>query len=104
MLKPGESFTPKEMAAIVREIASSGDGEFESQGSSCIIRGQDAYLQIDYQSAAHIKEESEEIAEQFGIPCAACTVRYEMEGDDPDMLFFNDYLLINEKLYATGKF
>lgn len=27
-----------------------------------------------------------------------------MVGNDPDMLFFNDYLLINEKLYATGKF
>lgn len=63
MLKPGESFTPEEMAATVREVSSSGEGKFESQGSSCVIRAQKAYLQIDYHAAAHIQGESEEIAE-----------------------------------------
>jgi hypothetical protein len=104
MLKPGQSFTPKEMAALVREVSAAGEGRFESQRGSCAIRAQDAYLQIDFADGVHIKQESGEIAAEFGIPCANCTVRYEMEGNDPDMQFFNDYLLINEKLYVTGKF
>lgn len=104
MLKPGESFTPAEMAAVVRDVSAMSDAHFESQTNSCVLRSGNSYLQIDYHSAPHIKEESEEIAEQFGLSCADCTTRYEMEGDDPDMLFFNDYLLINEKLVGTGKF
>lgn len=50
------------------------------------VRG-NSYLQIDYHSAPRIKEESEEIAEQFGLLCRDSTTRYEMRGDDPDMLF-----------------
>ena len=61
-------------------------------------------LQIDHNNAPDVIEESQEIADDFDIACAACAVRFEISGDDPDMKLFNDYLLVVEKLEATGSF
>jgi hypothetical protein len=51
-----------------------------------------------------VVNESNEIAERFGVPSQGCRTRFEMSGNDPDMTLFNDYLLINERLQAMGNF
>jgi hypothetical protein len=61
-------------------------------------------LDLVWHNAGHVVEESNEIAERFGVPSQGCRARFEMAGDDPDMELFNDYLLINERLQDTGKF
>ncbi|MCY2995927.1 MAG: hypothetical protein NTY19_49965, partial [Planctomycetota bacterium] len=63
-----------------------------------------SYLRVDYNDEPHVIEESKEIAVDCGIPCGQCAARYEMSGDDPEMELFNDYLLVSERLDATGQF
>ena len=67
-------------------------------------KGAHSRLTIEFNDAPHVVEESQEIAEAFGIPCGQCDARFEMSGDDPDMELFNDYLLVNERLDAAGCF
>jgi len=104
MIKPSCSFGLDEMDSLIHEVAKSGNADYERQDQSFIIRHADAYLQVDFHSASFIQEESQEIADDCGLDCAGCRERYEMEGDDPDMELFNDYVLINKRLQATGKF
>lgn len=58
----------------------------------------------------HIAEESAEIAERFAKNhperdrIAACQCRFATSGDDdPDMIYFNDYLFIGEAAQRLGK-
>ncbi len=104
MLKSGEEFPPPEMHRLVDRVCVTGDGSLAIDGDSCIVSNGDAFIRIDYASSDDVAVESREIAEFAGMDCAECSTRYEMHGEDMDMLLFNDYLLILERISATGKF
>lgn len=104
MLKPEASFTVDQLYALVMEVVASGEAIVERDVEAIRITTDSATLNIDWNDDAHVIEESHEIAAEFGVPSQGCPARFEMAGDDPDMDFFNDYLIINEKLQATGKF
>jgi hypothetical protein len=104
MLKPDASFTVDELHALVADVTRTKSAAVEREGSHVRVAVGSASLLIAWHNAAHIVEESNEIAERFGVPSQGCRARFEMAGDDPDMELFNDYLLINERLQATGKF
>lgn len=104
MLKPGASFTVDELHALVVDVMKSGEAVVEREGSHVRVTAASGSLDIAWHNAAHVVEESDEIAERFGVPSHGCKSRFEMAGDDPDMELFNDYLLINERLQASGKF
>lgn len=104
MLKSGASFTVEELHAVVLSVMQSKPKAVERNGSHIRIATGSGSLNISWNNAAHVVEESNEIAERFGAPSQGLCARFEMTGDDPDMELFNDYLLINERLQETGKF
>ena len=104
MLKQGEEFSPQEMHELVKDVCDTGEASFGAVDSSCVIRDDESYIQIDYAASPDVATESKEIAEFANMDCAECTVRFEMNGQDIDMLLFNDYLLVLEKISATNKF
>lgn len=104
MLKPDESFTVDELHALVFDAMRTGSAAVEREGGRVRVTAGSGSLDIAWHNAAHVVEESIEIAERFGVPSQGCRARIAMAGDDPDMELFNDYLLINERLQATGKF
>lgn len=104
MLKRNTTFFLDDLEIMVREVAASSAGTIERRNTSIILKSADAFLQIDFNNAPHVIEESKEIAKNCNIACAECVSRFEMYGDDLEMELFNDYLLINERLNDTGKF
>jgi hypothetical protein len=104
MLKPDASFSVDEVHALVVDVMNSEAAAVEREGSRVRVTTGSGSLDIVWDDAGHVVEESNEIAERFGVPSQGCRARLEMAGDDPDMELFNDYLLINERLQATGKF
>ena len=88
---------------IVSDVAASRGYVVERDVGHIRLVAGAASLVIGWSTAPHVVDESNEIAEQFAIPCAGCHTRLEMSGDDPDMELFNDYLLINERLQETGQ-
>lgn len=104
MLKPGASFAVDELHALVVEVVDGGEAAVEREGGVIRIAAGDGVLTIEWDNAAHVVDESNEIAEQYGVPSRGCAARLVMSGDDPDMDLLNDYALINERLHATGKF
>jgi hypothetical protein len=104
MLKPDATFSLEDMESILRDVAESGEGLVERQGTSIFLRSSDSYLQIDFNNEPFVIEESKEIAADRDIACGECAARFEMASDDPDMELFNDYLLVNERLDETGNF
>jgi hypothetical protein len=104
MLKPDASFTVDELHALVVDVMNSKAAAVEREGNHVRVTTGSGSLDIVWHNAGHVVEESNEIAERFGVPSQGCRARFEMAGDDPDMELFNDYLLINERLQDTGKF
>ena len=105
MLKPDASFTVDELhALIVNVVKAAGSAAVEREGSHVRVTAGSGSIDITWRNSAYVVEESNEIAERFGVPLQGCRARFEMSGDDPEMELFNDYLLINERLQATGKF
>src|SRR5262245_24061317 len=104
MLKPDASFTVDELHAIVGDVMKTGAAAVEREGSLVNVTAGSGSLDIAWHNEAHVVEESNEIAERFGVPSQGCRARFEMAGDDPEMELFNNYLLINERLQETGKF
>ena len=104
MLKPDAAFTVDELHALVVDVVKSGEAAVERKGSHVRVAARSGWLDIAWHNSGYVLEESNEIAERFSVPSQGCRARFEMAGDDPDMELFNDYLVINERLQATGKF
>jgi hypothetical protein len=104
MLKPGSTFSVDDLERIALDIAASDGAAVERKHSRVRITAGSAILDIAWDAAPHVAEESNEIAERYAIPCEGCRGRFEMEGDDPEMELFNSYLMINERLQAIGCF
>jgi hypothetical protein len=92
------------MHRLIAEVVDASLATVERYGNQTRITSGSGYLSIDWNTAAHVIVESDEIADRFKIPCRGCSARFEMDGRDSDMVLFNDYLLINERLEATGHF
>lgn len=103
MLKPGTQFTIDELYELVTAAVSSGSAAVEKGEGYVRVMSSGGYLDIVRSDADHVVVESDELAEQFGIPSRGCRERFEMSGDDPGMELFNDYLFIGEGLQATGR-
>ena len=104
MLKPGSTFTVEEMLEVVQKVAAGGVGSVTRTGSTIRLETAAGYFELTLNTSDYVIEESNEIAQQFGIACRDCASRFEMTGQDSDMELFNDYLIINERLQALGKF
>ena len=104
MLKPDASCAVEELHALVSDVMKSGAGTVERKGNHVRVTSGTGSLEIAWHDSAYVADESDEIAERFGVPSEGCRAQFEMAGDDPDMELFNDYLLTNERLQATGKF
>jgi hypothetical protein len=104
MIRPGTMFSRDEMLSVVTDVARSGTGAVRVVGDSIRIELGSAFLQVDFDHAPHVLEESREIAETLGIDCAASVARFVMFGDDPGMDLFNEHVLICERLEETGRF
>ena len=104
MLKPNVSLTTDELHSILIDITRSMSRNVERDGNRLRVTTEGACLAITWNDSPHVMEESNEIAERFGVPSRGCRARFEMAGEDPDMELLNDYMLINEELQATGNF
>ncbi|WP_206817736.1 hypothetical protein [Chroococcus sp. FPU101] len=104
MLKPSSTFRIDDLRRLLSDIAASEEVFVEQAGYQIRLVTETSSLNIYWNDAAHVVEESNEIAQQFAIPCTDCRVRFEMSGDDSEMELFNDYLLINQRLQETGQF
>lgn len=104
MLRPEAAFTLDALHTLVRDVVREGTATVERVEDCLRVRTAEGSLSIVWNAAPHVLEESNELGEEFGVPTGGCRARFEMSGDDPGMELFNDYLLINERLQATGKF
>jgi hypothetical protein len=104
MLKPNASFTIDELYTLVIEVMKTGSAAVERGDSWVRVTAGSGSIDIAWHNSAYVIEESNEIAGCFGVPSQGCRARFKMTGDDPGMELFNDYLLINKRLQATGKF
>jgi hypothetical protein len=104
MLKPGGVFTVDDLYRLVTDAVQFISGDVDRDDDYVRVLGRSGSLNIVWNDAEHVAEESDEIAKRFGVPCEGCAARYEMSGDDPDMELFNLYLTINDRLQATGMF
>jgi hypothetical protein len=104
MIKPGEEFSMKAMADLVTKVCQSGEAEVKQTGGGIRVSLQEASLMIHYADGDWVAIESEELAARFNLPVSGCLTRFEMTGRDDDMLLYNEYLLINERLEDTGLF
>ena len=104
MVKPDALFTPDDMESMLRKICTASGRELMRSGPAFTIRAEDAELRIFCRSGPDVVEESNDMAEYFGIPCEDCAARYEISGDDFNMVLLNGYILINEWLQETKRF
>jgi hypothetical protein len=104
MLRPEASFTVDELYRIALDVVKTGSGTVVRQGNLVSVSAGGGQIHVGWSDAAHVVEESNEIAEKYGVPSQGCRGRFEMAGDDPDMDLFNEYLIINQRLQKTGKF
>lgn len=101
MLKPGNTFSVDEMEALVKKVTAA---TVRRESDSVIVETESAGFDIDYNDEPYVVEESIEITGDSGIDCYASTVRFEVQGEDPEMELFNDYLLVMETLDKMDKF
>ena len=104
MVKPGVVISLSDIEGVLNEVAASGKGIVERRPISVLYLINTNYLRIQINQDPNVIKESCEIAAETGVPCEACSMRFEMEGEDDNMELFNDYILINEKLDNTGNF
>ncbi len=104
MIKPDSVLPTELMKALVGEICRTGEAEVDCRGGQITVSLQGACLTINDADGDWVAVESREIAERFNIPSKDCKARYEMNGRDDEMLLYNEYLLINERLEAAGLF
>lgn len=62
----------------------------------------DGWLEFSYSDKNWVKEESDEIAKEYEVPCAGCVRRIEVNGNNKDMELFNDFLLGIEAVQSLG--
>ena len=103
MLKPNATLRIDDLHRLVCDVAAARGSQVECDSTCVRVVAGSASLVIAWSDAPQVIEESNDIAKQFAIPCTGCHTRLEMNGDDPDMELFNDYLLINERLQETGQ-
>ena len=104
MIKPGGEFSMQAMAALVSEVCRSGDAQVKHDKGGIKVSLQNASLMINFSDEDWVAIESQEIAARFSLPVSGCRARFEMSGRDDDLLLYNEYLLINERLEDTGLF
>ena len=104
MLKPNSTFSVDALHQLVQEVLQSSPAAVEHDGNWIKIILGKGRIFIYSSSEPHVIEESNEIAERFRVPSHGCLARFEMNGEDPEMELFNDYLLINERLQKAGNF
>ncbi len=104
MLKPDQQFSMTEMEQLVQDVCSNGQAQVSLSGETLHVEDSGAVLMISFSDGDWVAEEAQELAQRKNLPTQGVTVRYEMNGRDEDMQLYNDYLLINERLDATGKF
>jgi hypothetical protein len=104
MLKPGEAFSVESMEALVRAVCHNDEVGVFRRDDTITVKDDDAQIIISFSDGDWVAEEARELADHFGVPSAGCIERYEMSGNDPEMVLFNVFLLINERLDSTGLF
>lgn len=104
MIKPESSFSVDEMAELLEAVCAAANHKLTRVENVFMITNGDAELQLEYSDEAFVVDESNDIADRFKVPCSNCAARIEMAGNDPDMVLFTDYLLINENLESTEQF
>lgn len=104
MIKDGVRFSSDDLHDVLLDITRTGKASLTRNGNLFHLVSGDGTLDLAIANEPHVEIESNEIAESYSIPCQGSCSRIEMSGDDPDMELFNDFLLINERLQATGNF
>ena len=104
LLKPGSTFQPEQMEELVSDMCAGEPRTVTREDGTIIVQAGASSLRIVFNDGPSVAEESHELAEEYGVDCADCTARYEMNGEDHDMELFNDHVIINERLEDLDKF
>ncbi len=109
MIRPGAEarYSLDWMERLARDVAVGANiaRRVDALKQEMIVVGRDdAELSIYFSSDPHVREESDEIAEEDGIGCAGATHRFELLGTDLKLLLENDHQALCERLNATGDF
>lgn len=104
LLKPGCTFRPEQMEELVSDVCAGEPRTVSRENDIVYVRAGESYIQIVLNDGPDVAAEAHELADEYGVDCHECTVRYEMNGEDHDMELFNDHLIINERLEDQGCF
>ena len=104
MIKSGHDLSREWMRGELRQIRGLEKKIEEDESPRIKIREENAYISIDFNNKDYVVIESKEIADKHGIDCTDCVSRFEISGKDEDMLLFNDFLLLMERLENHGAF
>ena len=110
MIRPGAEarYSLDWMERVAREVATGATVSRQLskplKQEMVVVARQGVELRIFLSSDPHVREESDEIAQEDGIGCAGATHRFELLGTDMDLLLENDHQALCERLNATGDF
>jgi hypothetical protein len=104
ILKISEKFSPDEMFQLVQDTCANDKTEVAQYGNSITITSGNGEININFNNADFVLEESIIIAKRFSLPCADSSMRFEVYGTDPDGDLIHSYYQVVRNLQATNKF
>ncbi|MEM9089128.1 MAG: hypothetical protein AAGC93_10325 [Cyanobacteria bacterium P01_F01_bin.53] len=98
LFKPEMPVTVKDVRVMADAIAATSDAQVSQRENTVTLESGEAQLNLALNDGPHVAEESNELFELFEVPCEGCISRLEFSGYDPDMVLFNDYSLLIQRL------
>ena len=98
LFKPEMPVTLKDVVVMAEAIAATTDSTVAQDKNTVVIANGDASIPLALNEGPDVKTESNELFELFEVPCEGCISRLEFSGHDPDMVLFNDYSLLIQRL------
>jgi len=102
LIKPGIEVGAGEIERIARE-ASSPSVQVSRQPSMVVVESGSSRIEIAYNDDDYVLKESQELSDEYEIPCAECSARYELSGEDITDTLSTVYASFIEGIVATEK-
>jgi hypothetical protein len=102
ILKKGQSFRLDEIKGLLVDSCDVMGQELSLAGNRLSV---DGVFHVEQEDGSDVLSESDEIAKRYGLAAAGATTRFALwADDDPDMDYFNTWLMLVERLQKTNKF
>ena len=98
LFKPEIDVKLENVLELAKAITINSDAKVVQDENVVSIENGEAKLTLDFASDGAAQEEAQEIADLFGVECAACKSRLTIGGYDPEMALINDYNFLIERL------